>query len=172
LSVYAHTPGKGWWYKQVTVTASTSAAAPPSAPGPASVAPPVVSGGAPPIVVTEQPTSGQKIKTRQAVATIIGYALDKNAAPEQGVQGSGIDRVSLYVDKERDNGGTSLGDAELAFSDQAAASAYGSQFATSGWRLDFKPTTLHSGSHTLFVYAHSAVTNKESLETVGFTIAE
>src|SRR6266851_9953120 len=38
LSVYAHTPGKGWWYKQVAVTVSTAAAASP-APGAAAPAP-------------------------------------------------------------------------------------------------------------------------------------
>src|SRR5438128_1797779 len=32
LSVYAHTPGKGWWYKQVQVSVSTAAATSP-APG-------------------------------------------------------------------------------------------------------------------------------------------
>ena len=36
----------------------------------------------------------------------------------------------------------------------------------------FKPTSLHSGSHTLFVYAHSVVTGKEDLETVGINIVE
>ncbi len=103
---------------------------------------------------------------------MIGYALDKNASANQGSQGSGIDQVSVYVDKERDNGGTFLGNADLAFSDQAAQTAYGAQFANAGWRLTFKPTNLHSGSHTLFIYAHSVVTNKENLETVGINIVE
>jgi hypothetical protein len=103
---------------------------------------------------------------------MMGYALDKNAAANQGSQGTGIDHVSVYVDKERDNGGTFLGDADLAFSDAAATSTYGSQFNSAGWRLTFKPTNLHAGSHTLFVYAHSVVTGKEDLETVGMNIVE
>jgi hypothetical protein len=175
LSVYAHTPGKGWWYKQINANASTSAptAAAPAAPGPAAAAPAgFVSGGALPIVAIEKPGSGDTIKTKPDVFTLMGYALDTNAAPNQGVQGTGIDRVSVYVDKERDNGGTFLGDADLAFSDQVPATTYGPQFASAGWRLDFKPTNLHAGSHTLFVYAHSAVTNKEDLATVGFTTSE
>jgi hypothetical protein len=49
---------------------------------------------------------------------------------------------------------------------------YGQQFASSGWRLTFKPTNLHSGAHTVFVYAHSVVTGKEDLETVGMNIVE
>src|SRR4029077_7492007 len=49
LSVYAHTPGKGWWFKQVNVNVSASAA---TNPAPAAAAPPT-SGGALPIVVIE-----------------------------------------------------------------------------------------------------------------------
>jgi len=60
----------------------------------------------------------------------------------------------------------------LAASARAAASAYGSQFASAGWRLTFKPTSLHAGSHTLFVYAHSVVTGKEDFETVGMNIVD
>jgi hypothetical protein len=169
LSVYAHTPGKGWWFKQVQVNVSASApAATASAPVAAA---PTVSGGSPPILVIEKPTSGEGIGTHNPYQ-MMGYALDRNAGIGQGSQSTGIDRVSVYVDKERDNGGTFLGDADLAFSDQAALSTYGSQFANSGWRLTFKPTTLHSGSHTLFVYAHSLVTGKESLELVGMNIVE
>jgi hypothetical protein len=174
LSVYVHTPGKGWWYKQVNVTVSSSAPAS-AAPAPApSATTPTVSGGALPILVIEKPTSGENINTHAnaGLYQMMGYALDKNAAANQGSQGTGIDHVSVYVDKERDNGGTFLGDADLAFSDAAATSTYGSQFNSAGWRLTFKPTNLHAGSHTLFVYAHSVVTGKEDLETVGMNIVE
>jgi hypothetical protein len=174
LSVYAHTPGKGWWFKQTNVNVSASApaaSAPAAAP---SAAAPTVSGGALPILVIEKPTSSENIQTHSngGLYQVIGYALDKNAAVNQGSQGTGIDHVSVYIDKERDNGGTFLGDADLAFSDQAATTAYGQQFNTAGWRLTIKPTQLHAGSHTMFVYAHSVVTNKEVMETVGLNIIE
>jgi hypothetical protein len=181
LSVYAHTPGKGWWYKQTNVTASASAPATASAPSasapapgtPAPAAPgPVVSGGALPIVVIEQPTNSTSINTHDAVATIIGYALDKAATPNMVTQGSGIDRVTVYFDNQQENGGTLVGDADLAFADPAAVSAYGSQFSAAGWRIDFKPTTLHDGNHQFFVYAHSVVTGKENLAQGGFNIVE
>lgn len=176
LSVYAHTAGKGWWYKQVNVNVSSSApatAAPAAASAPAAAAP-VVSGGALPIVTIEKPVSSENIKVtaNSGLYQMIGYALDKNATLSQGVQGSGVDHVSVYVDAERDNGGRFLGDADLAFSDSAASAAYGQQFQSAGWRLTFKPTNLHTGSHTLFVYAHSVVTNKENLATVGMNIVE
>jgi hypothetical protein len=175
LSVYAHTPGKGWWYKQTQVNVSASAPATAN-PAPAPSAPagtaPTVSGGTPPIVVIEQPTSSTNIKTHDAVFTIIGYALDKNATPNQPTQGSGIDHVSVFIDAERDAGGINVGDADLAFADAAAASAYGPQFSAAGYRINFKPTALHKGSHTLFVYAHSVVTGKENLATGSFAIIE
>jgi hypothetical protein len=165
LSAYAHTPGKGWWYKQVQVNVSASAPAAPAA------AAPTVSGGGPPILVIEVPTGGQNIGTKNPF-TMSGYALDRSAGSAQGSQGTGIDHVSAYMDKERDNGGTFIGDADLAFSDQAAVAKYGSQFANSGWRLTFKPTQFHSGSHTVFFYAHSVVTGKEDVETLGINIVE
>ena len=118
------------------------------------------------------PGENINIHSNGGLYQIIGYALDRNATLNQGSQGSGIDHVSVYVDAERDNGGMFLGDADLAFSDQAPATTYGQQFIGSGWRLTFKPTSLHSGSHTLFVYAHSVVTGKEALETVGMNIVE
>jgi hypothetical protein len=169
LSVYAHTPSKGWWYKQVQVTVSAAAA---TSPAPAPAAPATgVSGGALSIVVIEKPTSTEKVGTRNPY-TMMGYALDQNAAPNQGVVGTGIDRVSVYIDKEKDDGGIFLGDADLAFSDSVAQAAYGAQFADAGWRLTFKPTGLHKGAHNLFVYAHSVVTGKEGLATGTMTIVE
>src|SRR5260221_4905412 len=82
LSVYVHTPGKGWWYKQVNVTVSSSApatAAP--APAPTGTAPAPVSGGALPILAIEKPTSGENINTRSngGLYQMMGYALDRNA---------------------------------------------------------------------------------------------
>jgi hypothetical protein len=164
LSVYAHTPGKGWWYKQVQVTVSTAAAA-----GPAPA--PTISGGALPIIVIEKPTATENVGTRNPY-TMMGYALDKAASINQGVAGTGIDRVSVYVDKEKDDGGTFLGDADLAFSDQLSQTAYGAQFESAGWRLTFKPTGLHKGNHNLFVYAHSVVTGREGLVTGTLNIVE
>jgi hypothetical protein len=180
LSVYVHTPGKGSWFKQTQVTVSASAPATAS-PAPSASAPPVpapasggpvVSGGALPTVVIEKPTNSTNINTHDAVSTIIGYALDANASPGQPTQGSGIDRVTVYLDNQRENGGTLLGDADLAFADPLPVAAFGAQFSAAGWRIDFKPTTLHAGVHQIFAYAHSVVTGKENLAQTGFNIVE
>jgi hypothetical protein len=167
LSVYVHTPGKGWWFKQVGVNASTT--------GPAAVAPGTggaVSGGAPPVLVIESPKGAEVVKTSSDF-TISGYAVDPNAQPNQGSQGSGIDRVSVYMDADKDDpASTFLGDAELAFSSEAARIAFGDRGASAGWRLTFKPTRFKAKGHQLWVYAHSVVTGKEVLELRGFDIRE
>jgi hypothetical protein len=166
LSVYVHTPGKGWWFKQVSVNVlSTAAANPtPTAPGPS------VSGGAPPTIVIDRPKDSETVLTRSDF-DIIGYALDKNAAVNQGVGGSGIDRVSVYVG-DRDNGGQFLGDADLGFSDSIPEGLYGSQFASTGWRLTFHPTQFHANTYLLFAYAHSVVSGKEDVAVRYFAIRE
>jgi hypothetical protein len=164
LSVYAHTPGNGWWFKQVQANASSTAPAPAAAG--------TVSGGAPPVLVIEEPKGAEIVKTNTDF-TISGYALDPAANRNQGSQGTGIDRVSVYMDFEKDDPSTTfLGDADLAFSSATARAKYGDQFDPSGWRLTFKPTKFKAKGHQLFVYAHSVVTGKEALELRGFDIRE
>src|SRR5579884_4121602 len=170
LLVYLHTPAKGWWYKSVAVNVSGGA---PASPAPASAPAPTVSGAAPPVVVIELPKASQTLSTHDQSEEIIGYALDPSAAPNQGSQGSGIDRVQVYMDGERDtNGSIYLGDATLGYSDSAAAAAYGPQFAEAGWRVTWKPTNFHQGVHTIFAYARSVLSGKENLVTQGVNITE
>ncbi len=169
LSVYAHTPGKGWWYKQVQVNVSATAAtsAPPSSAAPV----PVVAGAALPIVVIEKPADGEVVKTSQDY-TIIGYAVDKSARPGQGAAGAGIDRVQVYIGAERENGGRFVGEADLGFSDSIPEGLYGSQFASAGWRLTFKPTQFHANTYLMFAYARSVVSGKEDNAVRFFAIRE
>jgi hypothetical protein len=167
LSVYAHTPDKGWWFKQVSVNVAASAPANPTPvpPGPSA------SGGALPIIVIDKPKDSETVVTKSDYE-ISGYALDKNAAPYQGVAGTGIDRVQVYLGAERDNGGSLLGDADLGFSNTIAEGLYGSQFASAGWRLVFHPTQFHSNTYLMFAYAHSVVTGKEDVAVRYFAIRE
>jgi len=172
LSVYAHTPGKGWWYKQVQVTVSAGAASSTAPSAPAAGAPaPVVAGASLPIVVIEKPVDGEVVKTSNDY-TIMGYALDKSATAKQGVAGSGVDRVQVYIGAERDNGGTFVGEADLGFSDSIPEGLYGSQFASSGWRLTFKPTQFHVNTYLMFAYARSAVSGKEDNAVRFFAIRD
>jgi hypothetical protein len=165
LSVYARTPGKGWWYEQVQVNVASGTVAGAPAPGNA----PVVPGAALPIVAFERPKDGEVVLTANDF-DIVGYALDKNAAPNQGVAGSGIDRVQVYIGNDRDHGGIFLGDADLGFSDSTPVAQYGGQFASSGWRLTFKPTRFHVNTYNLYAYARSAVSGKEDFAARFFAV--
>jgi hypothetical protein len=166
LSVYAHTPGKGWWYEQVQVNVSSGPIG--AAPAPAVQA---TAGAAPPIVGFERPKDGEIVFTKSDFE-IIGYALDKSATPNQGVAGSGIDRVRVFISNGNDNGGILLGEAVLGYADSTPIAQYGAQFASSGWRLTFKPTNFKANTYNLFAYARSAVTGKEDFAGRFFTIHE
>jgi hypothetical protein len=169
LSVYAHTPDKGWWYKQVPVNV-TSAASTTIAPAASAPAPSVAS-GALPHVGFEKPVIGEIVTVKNDYE-IIGYAVDTNAAPNQGVLGSGINQVAVYIGNDRTNGGIFLGNADLGFSDGVALSQFGPQFASAGWRLTFKPTQFHANTYNLFAYARSALTGKEDSAQRFFAIHE
>jgi hypothetical protein len=65
-----------------------------------------------------------------------------------------------------------LGEADLGFADSTPVAQYGGQFASSGWRLTFKPTTFHANTYNLFAYARSAVSGKEDFSGRFFTIHE
>ena len=166
LSVYVHTADKGWWFNQVQVNVSAAPVTPPAA-----AAVPNVSGASLPIVVVEKPKDSEQVLTKTDFE-IIGYALDKSAGPNQGVAGSGVDRVQVYLGAERDNGGRFLGEANLGFSDSIPEGLYGAQFASAGWRLFFKPTQFRANTYLLFAYARSAVSGKEDVAVRFFAIKE
>jgi hypothetical protein len=122
-------------------------------------------------VAIEKPKDGEIVPTKNDYQ-IIGYALDQSAAVNQGVAGSGIDRVQVYIGNNRDNGGIFLGEADLGFGDSTPVAQYGGQFISSGWRLTFKPTQFHANTFLLFAYARSAVSGKEDVAQRFFAIHE
>ena len=160
IYVYVHTPGKGWWFKQVNVNASTAAATAP--------APSASSSGALPVVGIERPKDSEQVLTKNDY-DISGFALDRAAAANQA--GCGIDRVSVYLGA-REEGGQFLGDADLSFSDTTPVGQYGGQFDNCGWRLTFHPTQFHANTYLMYAYAHSAITGKEDSAVRYFAIKE
>ncbi|GAC1320913.1 MAG: hypothetical protein NVSMB2_17220 [Chloroflexota bacterium] len=170
LSVYAHTPGKGWWYEQVQVT--VSATAPTTAPASGTSTSPAATGNSLPIAVIEKPKSGENVLTTTNNYTIQGYALDPTATANQGVAGSGVDKVDVYLNARDAPNSSFLGTADLGYSDDAAAQKYGGQFSSAGWRLSFKPTKYKSKDYTLYAYAHSAVSGKEDSSGQYFVIKD
>jgi hypothetical protein len=180
IAVYAHTPSKGWWYKQQTFNVGGGgggAPAPSAGGGATKTAPPPKSESVPGgtgatrdslVVAVESPKSGEQVHT-DSDFTIMGYALDKSASNGQGVQNSGIDRVQIWMDIPPQ--GTMLGNAQQAFSSSNAAS-FGSQFANSGFRFTFKPTNFSVASHNLYVLARSAVNGEQVAMIVPINITD
>lgn len=150
LTVYAHTPAKGWWSKQVAITITRP------------------SYKDDPLTVITAPQAGETVKTDKEY-TITGYSLDRNADPTQG---RGVDRVQIWLGGPRDTAGSwLLGEATLGL-ESGPAAAYGGQFSKAGWQLTFNPTKFHADNYFLYVYARSSIRGKESVTTVQFKIAE
>ena len=162
LSVYAHTPSRGWWFLQVPVTVGPG-------PAPAITIPQM---GPPPIAGWEHPAPGEIVRTNNPYQ-LAGYALDLQTDPN-GPLGdtAGIDQVQVYFDYPRDGAGVFLGNADLGYSDPVPAALYGPNVATAGWRLTFQPTHFHAMTHALYAYVHSALTGKETMIQTSITIHE
>jgi hypothetical protein len=79
-----------------------------------------------------------------------GLDMQGTAYDPQAAQGSGIDRVQVFLE-DREKGGTHLGDANLAGP------------ISNGWQI---VVTLPPGLHTLFVYARSAATGLEAVASI------
>jgi hypothetical protein len=153
LTVYAHTPGKGWWFTQTSVTVTVAAPV---------AAPAIVSG---PVNVLVRP-SMLTISKQMDHYSIKGYALDPAATGD-----AGIDHVDLYMDEQRGVGGSVfLGRAALGQDQPEAAASFGPRFETAGYQLDFKPANFNKGDHHIYSYAVSAITGKETVAVTGFTI--
>jgi hypothetical protein len=151
LYVYAHTPSKGWWYKQAAFTlVGTDFAFDPR-------------------LDLEYPTPLATLHGGMPI-TARGTAIDRNASASQG---TGVDRVEVYLDGDRKTG-VFLGDATLGKADPSVA-RFGPQFTNGGWELTFTPTSALSSLgdnqiSKLTVYARSSVTGQETQSTTSIMI--
>jgi hypothetical protein len=159
LTVYVHTPDKGWWYKQVQVTV-------PAAPDRAFADDPLL------IVRTADPS----LDVSQTASSLIlsGYAIDRNLPLTQqlGVGGSGVSVVQAYLDGPRNPGngmGTFVGNATLGQKNREAT-GFGDRFLMSGWELTLHPRDMTVDRHELFIYAESAFWPNETLVIVPFSV--
>jgi len=94
--------------------------------------------------------------------TVSGWAVDLGAS-----SGSGVDAVVAYADPGTPQQ-TFLGGAAYGIARPDVAALFGAQFANSGFNLDVG--SLASGTHTIGVYAHSAVSNSYNVKTVVYTV--
>jgi hypothetical protein len=143
LNVYAHTPGKGWWFKGVTVTGGgTGAAAPaPSAPSPTGA------GGAPVIGILS-PTNNQNVSTKSDY-TINGTVNDPG----------NVDRIEVWIFGERNTQYATLLGTTTPNSDGS-------------WSQTFTPTHFPSTHANLYVYAHNKVSGLETVKNVEINIVD
>jgi Bacterial Ig domain len=127
LNVYAHTGGKGWWFKGVTVNGGGGAGA--AAPAPSAPAGPVAGGA--PVVVINSPTQNQNVSTK-SLFSIEGTVSNP----------SSIDNIEVWINGERNSKYGSLLGSTTPASDGS-------------WSLSFNPTKYPSTHSNLYVYAHS-----------------
>ena len=159
LVVYAHTPSKGWWYKQLQINVP---------------APPPRAFADDPLLIVRQATPSLDVAQNTSTLVLSGYAIDRNMPLDLqlGVGGSGVSSVQAYLDgpKTAGNGaGALIAVASLAKQNREAT-GFGERFLNSGWELTIHPTDLTVDRHELFIYAESAFWPSETLVVIPFTV--
>jgi hypothetical protein len=156
LTVYAHAPDKGWWYRQVEVRKPT----PPDLPY----------ADDPLLVVRAAIPSLDALTQTTNTLTLRGWAIDRNmpTSVQLGVGGSGVSRIQLYLDGPR-QGGIFLGNASLGIKNREAT-GFGQRFLMSGWEILVHPNEFGVDRHELYIYALSAYWPNESLQIIPFSV--
>jgi hypothetical protein len=165
LTVYAHTPHKGWWARQVSFTITSDGG---GVKMPMPMQRQLGGNGMRPIVVITSPTFGGRMYTgisTESKALITGYALDPDSPAGSGVQNSGILRVEIWLN------GTFHGEADMGYSDPRAAS-HGARFQNSGFRYAVQATKLPRGDNQLEVRAQSVAGAVETFVQTTFVTVE
>jgi len=142
VNVYAHTPGKGWWFKGVTVTGGGSGSGT-AAPSPS----PSGSAGAPVITILN-PTNNQNVSTKSDY-TINGSVSDPG----------NIDRIETWINGERNSQYATLLGTTTPNSDGS-------------WSQAFTPTHFPSTHSNLYIYAHNKINGLESIKNVEINIVD
>jgi hypothetical protein len=155
LTVYAHTPDRGWWYKQVEVHVEPLPALPYA--------------DDPLLIIREVVPSLSVFQTTQNL-TLRGYAIDRNLPLDTvlGIGGTGVSAVQFYLDGPRQSG-TFLGNAAVGRTNREAT-GFGPRFLLSGWELTVHPGEFSIDKHEFFIYAVSAYTLLDALIVLPFTV--
>ena len=129
LNVYAHTGGKGWWFKGVSVvgggpgTGTAAPAGPAAAPAPSAPA-----AGSAPVVVINNPTENQNVSTKS------DYVISGSTSDP-----ANIDRVEVWINGERDASSARL----LGTTTPASDGSWSVTFTPDPLRLDpFQPVRV------------------------------
>jgi hypothetical protein len=142
LNVYAHTGGKGWWFKGVTVTGGGSGT------GAAAPAPSTSSAGGAPVITIINPTNNQNVSTKSDY-TINGTVNDPG----------NIDRIETWINGERNSQYATLLGTTTPSSDGSFSQT-------------FTPTHFPSTHSNLYIYAHNRATGLEAVKNVEINIVD
>jgi hypothetical protein len=155
LTIYAHTPDKGWWYRQIEVRVP----APPDRPF-----------ADDPLLIVREAVPSLDVTQHTGSLVLRGYAIDRNmpTSVSVGVGGSGVSQIQTYLDGPRNNG-TFLGNATLGQKNREAT-GFGERFLMSGFEVTVHPTDFTVDRHELFVYATSAYWPNETLVIIPFSV--
>lgn len=163
LTVYAHTPNRGWWSfsRTVTVVAPTATQTP-SAP----TATPTSSGTDSDIVIrVMQPLANTEVSGSDQL--IKGWAIDTKCTDKTGVS-----KVEVYFDDEKGRG-TYLGEAEYGKGHGNPQDEFGNErYRDSGWERSWSPTNFNEGTRDIYVYAYSRCGNASKLHRFTVEIKE
>jgi hypothetical protein len=147
LNVYAHTGGKGWWFKSFNVVGG-GAGTGTAAPAPAAPAPSAPSAGGAPVVVINNPSENQNVSTKS------DYVISGSTSDP-----ANIDRLEVWINGERDAPSARLLGTTTPASDGS-------------WSVTFTPTHFASTHSNLYVYSHDKATNLETEVVRGFNIVD
>jgi hypothetical protein len=111
-----------------------------------------------PLLVLSNPSAGDLLNAGTVV--IEGVAYDPAAT-----SGAGVDTVDLFLG-DRNAGGLFLGSGVPGASINPLVTEPGSRLAQTGFAIRAEVPATVSGSNTLFGYAHSSLTNKETIVTI------
>jgi hypothetical protein len=100
----------------------------------------------------DAPTDQQSVN---GVVQMSGWALDETSS-----DGSGVDRVEVYLD------GAPVATADYGLSRPDVASGYGAHFANSGWQARIDLSGVAAGTHQLEARAHSTVQDNDTSYSV------
>lgn len=159
LVVYAHTPNRGSWYKQLQVIVP---------------APPDRAFADDPLLIVREATPSLDVAQTTNNLVLDGYAIDRNVPANQqlGVGGSGVSSVQAYLDGPRTPGngaGTLIATASMGKQNREAT-GFGDRFLNSGWEITIHPSDLSVDRHDLFIYAESAFWPSETLVVIPFNV--
>ena len=120
------------------------------------------SGITPPKMDINTPGNGQTLAGRFVIG---GWAIH-----EAATSGTGVSEVHIYFDGGPGSGARGVA-ATYGIRRDDVATVYGDRYRYAGYNFELESSELSLGQHTIYVYAHSTVTNEWQVMARTFTVA-